>query len=46
MQNVVDSNFLQRDELRAYLASSPDNKAVLTDYVAMEAHKGDTLILI
>lgn len=46
MQNVVDSNFLRRDELRAYLASSPDNKAVLTDYVAMEAHKGDALISI
>ncbi len=46
MQNVVDSNYLQRDELRSFLAASSDNKAVLTDYVAMEAHKGDTLISI
>jgi hypothetical protein len=46
MQNVVDSNFLQCDDLRAYLAAAPDNKAVLTDYVAMEAHKGDTLMSI
>ncbi len=32
-----------RGELRAYLAASPANKAVITDYAAMEAHKGDTL---
>lgn len=43
MKKVVDSNFLQRDQLRDYLAASPTHKAVLTDYVAMEAHKGDTL---
>ena len=43
MQKIVDSNFLQSDELRAYLAASPDNEAVITDYAAMEAHKGNTL---
>jgi hypothetical protein len=43
MQKVVDSNFLQREQLRQFLAASPRNKAVLTDYVAFEAHKGDTL---
>jgi hypothetical protein len=43
MQSVVDSNFLQRQELRAYLAGSHENQAVITDYAAMEAHKGDTL---
>jgi hypothetical protein len=43
VQKVVDSNFLQRDQLRTYLAASPNNKAILTGYAAMEAHKGDTL---
>lgn len=43
---VVDSNFLQREELRAFLGQSPDNRAVLTDYAAMEAYKGDTLASI
>lgn len=43
MRVVVDSNALQSKELEAYLAASADNFAVLTDYVAMEAHKGDTL---
>jgi len=40
---VVDSNFLQRDELRDYLSAAPDNHAVLTDYAAIEAYKGETL---
>ncbi len=43
MRLVVDSNRLQSDELRSYLAASPRNFAVLTDYAAMEAYKGDTL---
>jgi hypothetical protein len=43
VQNVIDSNYLQCEQLRAYLASSGDNQAVITDYAAMEAHKGDTL---
>jgi hypothetical protein len=40
---VVDSNYLQDGRLRKYLAESSDHFAVLTDYAAMEAHKGDTL---
>jgi len=43
MKRVIDSNRLQTSELRAYLASSRDNYAVLPDYAAMEAYKGDTL---
>ena len=46
MRLVVDSNRLQSDELRRYLAGSSKNFAVLTDYAAMEAHKGDTLASI
>jgi hypothetical protein len=43
MQQVIDSNFLQSNQLRAYLAASVNNRAVITDYAAMEAYKGDTL---
>jgi hypothetical protein len=43
MRKVVDSNFLQCEKLRAYLSASTDNYVVLTEYVAMEAYKGDTL---
>ena len=46
MKKIVDSNFLQRDELRAFLSQSAENFAVLTDYAAMEAYKGDTLASI
>lgn len=46
MRMVVDSNFLQRPELREYLAQSRQNYTVLTDYAAMEAYKGDTLASI
>jgi len=46
MRKVIDSNFMQRDELRSYLAASTGNYAVLTDYAAMEAYKGDTLASI
>jgi len=42
MRTIVDSNFMQREELRSYLAASRYNYAVLTDYAAMEAYKGDT----
>ena len=41
MEVVIDSNFLRSPELRAFLELSPDNKAVLTDYAAMEAYKND-----
>src|SRR6266436_9165259 len=46
MRKIVDSNFLQRDELRDYLSESNENFAVLTDYAAMEAYKGNTLVSI
>lgn len=41
---VVDSNKLQSEELEVFLKNSPSNKAVLTDYVAIEAYKGNTLV--
>jgi hypothetical protein len=40
---VVDSNALHCETLRAFLSASPNNYAVLNDYAAMEAYKGDTL---
>jgi hypothetical protein len=43
MRKIVDRNFLQSPELRAYLAASRKNRAVLADYAAMEAFKGDAL---
>jgi hypothetical protein len=43
MRKVIDSNQLQAEALRTYLAASRANYAVLTDYAAMEAYKGDTL---
>jgi len=46
MRKVVDSNFLQREELRSYLAASTNNYAVLTEDAVMEAYKGDTLASI
>jgi len=41
MRKVVDTNFLQSDELRSYLAQ-PSNFAVLTDYAIMEVLQGDS----
>ena len=46
MRKIVDSNFLRSSELRSYLTASQQNMAVLTDYAAMEAYKGDTLVSI
>ena len=46
MRKIVDTNFFQCEGIRAYLAKSPQHYAVLTDYAAMEAHKGDTLASI
>ena len=43
MRKVIDSNYLQSAALRDYFSASKDNIAVLTDYAAMEAYKGDTL---
>jgi hypothetical protein len=46
MKLVIDSNRLQSDELQNYLLRSTGNVAVLCDFAAMEAYKGDTLISI
>jgi hypothetical protein len=43
MRKIIDRNFLQSPQLREYLAASRKNLAVLTDYAAMEAFKGDAL---
>jgi hypothetical protein len=46
MKMVVDSNYLNNEKLRSYLSASTHNCAVLTDYAAMEAYKGNTLASI
>lgn len=46
MRVVIDSNQLQSETLYKYLAKSKTNFAVLTDYAAMEAYKGNTLASI
>lgn len=46
MRMVVDSNYLQHDNLRTFLRQSTYNSVVLTDYAWMEAYKGDTLVSI
>ncbi len=43
MKFVIDTNQLQALELREFLAKSPKNLAVLPDFAAMEAYKGDSL---
>lgn len=43
---VIDSNRMASNELHAFLSHSPANRAVLTDYAAMEAFKGDTIVSI
>lgn len=43
MHLVIDSSAMRRDELRDFLKKSPENRAVLTDYAAMEAYSGDSL---
>ena len=43
MRMVVDSNYLQSEELVVFLESSKNNIAVLTDYAAMEAYKGNSI---
>ncbi|MBY2967255.1 hypothetical protein HF251_32015 [Rhizobium leguminosarum] len=45
-RKVVDSNAMQSEALRSFLSASTNNYAVLNDYAAMEAYKGDTLISI
>lgn len=43
MRLVIDSNQMQSEQLRKFLSASTNNQAVLTDFAAMEAYKGDTL---
>lgn len=43
MRMVVDSNQLQSPRLRAFLEASTSNRAVVTDYSAMEALQGDAV---
>ncbi len=42
MKVVIDTNQMQSDRLRNFLSSNPKNTAIITDYAAMEAYKGDT----
>ena len=42
MHLIIDSNQLQHPNLRDFL-TNPKNRAILTDFSAMEAYKGDTL---
>jgi hypothetical protein len=42
-QKVVDSSLLECEALREYLSASSNNYAIVPDFVAMEAYKGDTL---
>lgn len=44
MRKVVDSNALRTPALTTWLSRSPSNVAVITDYLAMEALKGDARI--
>src|SRR5262245_20230378 len=46
IKQVVDSNFLQGEALRAYLSESPHHYVVMTDYAFMEAYKADTLDML
>ena len=43
MKLVIDSNQLQTSQFREFLSRSPSNLAVLPDFAAMEAYKGDSL---
>ncbi len=43
MKLVIDSNALQTQKLREFLEKSKQNFAVLPDFAAMEAYKGDPL---
>lgn len=46
MRKIVDSNYLQSPKLREYLSETRKNIAVVIDYAAMEALKGNTLASI
>jgi hypothetical protein len=43
---VVDSSALQSADLRSFLAASRQNRAVLTDYLGMEAYKANAAEVI
>jgi hypothetical protein len=38
---VIDTNYLQADDLKNYLSESTDNKVVVTPFVELEMLKGD-----
>lgn len=42
MRVVVDSNRIQSEELERFLASAAGHRAVVTDWLMMEAYKGET----
>ncbi len=44
MRLVIDSNKLTSPDLEIFLQKRTSNFAVLTDFVAMEAYRGDTLV--
>ena len=46
VRTVIDTNRLQSEQLRRYLAANSNNYAVLPDFVQMEVLKGDTLASI
>jgi hypothetical protein len=46
MKCVVDSNYLQSEELRAFLGRASSNFAVFADYAFIEATKDDTLATV
>jgi hypothetical protein len=43
MRKVIDTNALQSNDLRAYLAADRKHLAVLTEYAGIEVQKGNTL---
>src|SRR2546426_4929181 len=38
---VVDKNFLESDELAVFLTMHPDNRAILTEFAAIEGYAGN-----
>jgi len=43
MRKVIDSNYLRAPEFELYLSKSTLNYAILTDYVAKEAYKNESI---
>lgn len=43
MRVVIDSNRMRKPELLAYLMLSPDHKAVISDYSAIESYKAESV---